>query len=78
MAWHVNIIEQRSRASWWQRGPGKSTFGWSASSPEGGYEFNGGPFATADEALDSARASIEALGGGIGTSNVVADGRTIE
>lgn len=74
MKWHVNVIRHRPRASWWQRGPGRSSFGWSASSPDGGYEFNSGPFATADEALESATQAIAHLGGDVGTTEDISEG----
>ncbi|TXH41289.1 MAG: hypothetical protein E6Q90_12060 [Actinobacteria bacterium] len=74
MKWHVNVIRHRTRPSWWQRGAGKSTFGWSASCPDGGYEFNPGPYSSADEALDAARSSISALGGQIGSTETISEG----
>lgn len=74
MKWHVNVIRHRYRPTWWQRGAGKPTFGWSASSPDGGYEFNPGPFGSSDEALTSAEQTIAALSGEIGSTEEISEG----
>lgn len=76
--WHVNVFSVRAKrgflSSLRSRRPKIVGYGWSASSPDGGYEFHPGTSATANAALLDATKVISELGGTVGSHNVDDEG----
>lgn len=71
-SWHVNIFRVRKtkRSLLGQRKKVLAGYGWSASSPDGGYLFHEGLSIEEAAALANATTAIEAAGGTVGSSTL--------
>lgn len=74
--WHVTVFAQRETKGGMFRQERRvvTGYGWSASTPEGGYEYRNQSTSDPDEALKQASEAIQALGGTIGSYSVDATG----
>ena len=67
--WHVTVFALRVTKGGLFRTRRRvvTGYGWSASSPDGGYEYHSDTAESPDKAMEQASAAIEALGGTIGS-----------
>lgn len=66
MSWNINIFPVREKSLLSRRKRTKG-YGWSASSSEGGYQYDRTPRTSEDEALRVATETIESMGGTVTT-----------
>lgn len=66
MSWNINIFPVREKSLLSRRKRTKG-YGWSASSSEGGYQYDRTPRPSEDEALRVATETIVSMGGKIAT-----------